>query len=109
MSSSDLLFIISNAIAYGSLLAIVYAAYWAFDIRRSLSVRLYRNQAFGLGVFSLVIMLAALPSPQPGSSGILGNISFQVVYTLVTCVFWLGTIYFVDASVLASRRSDPLL
>ena len=109
MSSSDLLFVISNVITYGSLLSIVYAAYWAFDIRRSLSGRLYRNQALGLGVFSLVLMIAALPSPLPGSSGILGNFSFQVFYTLVTAVFWLGTVYFVDASALASRRSDPLL
>jgi hypothetical protein len=109
MSSSDLLFLISSVVSYGSLLALVYAAYWAFYIGRSLSAPLYRNQALGLGVFSLVIMIAALPSPLPGSSGILGNIWFQLAYTLVTAVFWLGTVYFVDASALASRRSDPLL
>jgi hypothetical protein len=91
------------------LLALVYAAYWAFDIRHALIVGLYRNQAFGLGVFSLVLILIAIPSPQPGSNGILSNVTFGVAYTLVTSAFWLGVIYFVDATVLASRRSDPLL
>jgi hypothetical protein len=109
MPSNDLVLSILNALNYVPLLALVYAAYWAFDIRHALTVRLYRNQAFGLGLFSLLVTLAALPSPQPGSSGILGSISFQIEYTLVTSAFWLGVIYFVDASALASRRSDPLL
>lgn len=109
MSSSDLILGILTVIGYVPLLALFYAAYWAFDIRHDLTVRLYRNQAFGLGVFCLVITLAALPSPEISSSGILGSTSFLIGYTLVTSAFWLGTIYFVDASVLASRRSDPLL
>jgi hypothetical protein len=109
MSSSDLILNIVNVLDYAPLLALFYAAYWAFDIRHALTVRLYRNQAFGLGLFSIVITLAALPSPLIGSSGILGSTWFLIGYTLVTSAFWLGTVYFVDASVLATRRSDPLL
>ncbi|MDA4127286.1 MAG: hypothetical protein OK452_08835 [Thaumarchaeota archaeon] len=109
MSSSDLVLTILNVLAYAPLLALVYAAYWAFDIRHALTVRLFRNQAFGLGLFSLVFTLAALPSPQVGSNGILGSVPFQIGYILVTSAFWLGAIYFVDATALASRRSDPLL
>jgi hypothetical protein len=54
-------------------------------------------------------MIALLPSPLPGATGILGSISFEVGYILVTTIFWLGTLYFVDSSALAGRRSDPLL
>jgi hypothetical protein len=50
-----------------------------------------------------------LPSPIPGASGILGSTWFIIGYLLITSVFWLGTLYFVDASALVARRADPLL
>ncbi len=106
MSGSDLIFYALNILP---LMSIFYAAYWAFDIRHALTVRLYRNQAFGLGVFSLITLLAVLPSPQSGSSGVLGNTSFLLGYVFVTSIFWLGVLNFVDATALVSRRADPLL
>ncbi len=106
MSSGETLII---ALGYVPLLALVYAAYWAFGIRNALTMRLYRNQALALGLFSLVLMIAALPSPQPGESGILGSVPFEIGYLLVTAAFWLGVVFFVDSTMLAVRRSDPLL
>jgi magnesium-transporting ATPase (P-type) len=87
----------------------VSPAYWAFDIRHALNSRLYKNQAFSLGLFSMVLIIAILPSPDPGSGGILGSDAFLLAYFLITAVFWLGVINFVDATALVSRRLDPLL
>ena len=111
MSSNDFILPILYLGYLGSMLAFVYAAYWAFNIRRALAVHIYRNQALGVGLLSLIILLIVLPlpSPQPGSNGIFGSILYEIGFILVNSVLWLGAIYFVDASVLASRRSDPLL
>lgn len=107
MSSNDIVLGIFTYLI--PLIACAYPAYWSFDIRHSLNVRLYRNQALGLGIFCLVLYLAVLPSPTPGSADFLGSDSFLLSYFLITAFFWLGTIYFTDSSVLASRRLDPLL
>jgi hypothetical protein len=98
-----------DILSVAAILPLLYAAYWAFDIGHVLPVRLYRHQAVGLGIFCLVLTIAILPSPIPGASGVLGSFPFEVGYILITAVFWLGILYFVDVSVLASRRSDPLL
>ncbi len=76
-----------------------YAAFWAFNIRRALAVRLYRNQALGIGIVAVGLAsgLAILQLP-------LGDLWFLPVYSAFIIVF-----YWIDASVLASRRSDPLL
>jgi hypothetical protein len=100
---------IAYALSFLAPLALLYPAYWAFDIRHVLNSRLYRNQAFGLGLFSLVLIIAILPTPAPGSAGIIGSNAFLLGYFLITSVFWLGVINFVDASALVSRRLDPLL
>jgi len=106
MSSIDS---IAYALSFFTPLILLYPAYWAFDIRHALHSRFYRNQAFGLGLFSLVLTIAILPSPSPSSAGILGSNVYLLTYFLFTAIFWLGVIYFVDATALVSRRLDPLL
>jgi hypothetical protein len=71
----------------------LYAAYWAFDIRRGLAVNLYRNQALGIGLVALVFLIA----------GVL--VSYTITYFLVLTFI----LYWVDVSALAARRTDPLL
>jgi magnesium-transporting ATPase (P-type) len=106
MSSSELILALSIVIPA---LSLCYAAYWALDIRKALRVRLYRNQAFGLAVFSLVLILALIPSPEPGINENFVSSLFVVVYFLLTSIFWLGVVNFVDATAQVSRRADPLL
>jgi hypothetical protein len=83
-----------------------YAAYWAFSIRRALAVPLYRRQAFGIGFIVLAFWFAIgaliVPTGGPLAVGVtLGTFSFYFL--------WITLFYWIDASVLASRRSDPLL
>lgn len=74
-----------------------YAAYWAFSVRHALAVSLYRRQAFGIGVIVLAIWTTTALQLSPALS------------TLTWEFFLLALFYWIDASQLASRRSDPLL
>jgi hypothetical protein len=83
----------------------LYALYWAFGIRRALAVRVYRNQALGIGLIVLLVWFAN------GSIG-LTNVPFQVYAAVSEGIFltvFVVLFYWIDASALASRRSDPLL
>jgi hypothetical protein len=79
-----------------------YAAYWAFNIRRALTVRLYRNQALGVAlvVVAEVVDLVA---------HLLAGVGVYLEYFVLEAIFTLIVFYFIDASILAGRRSDPLL
>jgi hypothetical protein len=84
-----------------------YAAYWAFSIRHALSVPLYRRQAFGIGFIILALWATMgtfilVPSSDPVQ--IYLPLTNGVFYFLFAVLF-----FWIDASVLASRRSDPLL
>ena len=80
----------------------MYAAYWAFNIRRALKVRIYRNQALGVGFLSLgwIILFIDFVVISP-----ISYLAFVMVFSLVSGMFF----YFIDASVLDGRMSDPLL
>jgi hypothetical protein len=86
----------------------LYAAYWGFSIRGSLAVRLYRNQALGIvfvaSAFALFALVAgvAITISQSGNGGL---VTQAVAYAIVTT----SIMYFVDSSVLAARRLDPLV
>lgn len=91
------------------LLTIVYpyAAYWALSIRNALAVPLYKRQALGIGFVTLalwgtLVAFVILPSTLP--SPLVAFESFLAFYFVFIVLF-----YWIDASVLASRRSDPLL
>jgi hypothetical protein len=96
-----LLFFIASVPIY------LYAGFWAFSIRRALAVRLYRRQAFGVGfvvlalfsTFSVFVLIPGTSSVQVAS--LLTNSSFYFLFFVM--------FYWLDTSVLATRRSDPLL
>ncbi|MDA4127284.1 MAG: hypothetical protein OK452_08825 [Thaumarchaeota archaeon] len=84
-----------------------YAAYWTLSIRHALAVPLYKRQALGIGFVILALWgtlgaFVVLPSGQP--SPLVAFESFLAFYLLFIVLF-----YWIDASVLTSRRSDPLL
>jgi len=87
----------------------LYAAYWAFDIRKSLAVPLFRNQALGMGLMSLLIALSILGYGVQllGFSG--NGIVFYLASLLNASPTFVVIFYWIDASMLAARRSDPLL
>ena len=99
----------------GTIILFSLAAYEALTVRRALAVSLYRNQALGVGLvaFSFVLsLLSAIitatyfcPSSCQSSGGSFGEpISLPFLYFFV-----LVLLYWVDSSMRAARRSDPLL
>ncbi len=88
-----------------SMVTTLYAAYWAFVIRRALAVRLYRNQALGIGILAIAVALtqvnATISNYSANYPGFL-TIIFPY-FTTLTLFYW------IDTSVQAGRRSDPLL
>jgi hypothetical protein len=84
----------------------VYAAYWALSVRRALRVRLYRNQALGIGLVALCFAIFF---------GIIGvppdfyNTDYPVVSVPFFYLAFLVTFFWIDSSILAARRSDPHL
>jgi hypothetical protein len=95
--------------AYGHAIAAfleLYAAFWAFSIWRRLPVRLYRNQAFGIGTVAASFALLDLDQFTPVVTGSeAGPSEFFPILVLVFVVLF----YWIDASILAARRADPLL
>jgi hypothetical protein len=76
---------------FGFAVAFLYPAYWALAVRRALGLRMYRNQALGLALLGIGFALAFV---RP----------LEVVLSYSVLLF-----YWIDASVLAARRTDPLL
>jgi hypothetical protein len=101
VSSSETIAIVATIAA---LLTASYAAYWAFEIRRALAVRLYRNQAFGIGL--VAVSLAVIQPYYAGDS--LGGWPPETAFAIIL-LFCLTIFYWTNASVLAARRLDPLL
>jgi hypothetical protein len=83
----------------------VYAAYWAFDIRRALSAPLFRNQALGMGLVAIgwLAFNAYNTFPQPAEVGV---VAYAEVGGVVVAI--LLTFYWIDSSILAAQRTDPL-
>jgi hypothetical protein len=96
---------------FGLLILLLFPAYASFNIRRALVVRLYRDQALGIGLVAIGLVLLivseffiAIEQP-PNSPGPFGTpIDLPFFYFA-----WLVLFYWIDSSIRASRRSDPLL
>jgi len=106
-STVDLAFwVVPWAIA---LVVFLAAAMRALVLRRVITVRLRRNQALGIGLVAIGMAWFALnlllPLPSQLQSGTSGDIYFVFQIVLPFLVFF----YWVDASVLSSRRVDPLM
>jgi hypothetical protein len=104
--------LIESTVAFGAVVAMfLYAAYWGSNIRGSLAVRLYRNQALGMvfvaATFAFFATVAGVivTISESANGGLGGLVSQVVAYALVIS----SIMYFVDSSVLSSRRLDPLM
>jgi hypothetical protein len=80
-----------------------YAAYSAFSIRRALTTRLYRNQALGVGLVVVAEVLDFI------AHSVFANPGTYIAYFVLEAMWTLFVFYFIDVSILAGRRSDPLL
>jgi hypothetical protein len=78
-----------------------YSVYWALNLRRLLSAQLYRNQALGAGLIAIAWACFDLVATEGYTN------SGRVVLTALAIVLVM-TFYFIDSSVLAARKSDPL-
>lgn len=86
----------------------VYVAYAALGIRRTLAGGVYRRQAFGISLIALTFAAGYLSNYLPyNGSGILDDL-LAILGTVVFYAEALVLLYWVDSSILASRRSDPL-
>jgi len=105
--AGDILSLVENVVgvvfAIASQGIFLYAAYWAFSIRRALAVRIYRNQALGVGLISLSWIIVFV------NYVIVSQFLGFVAYTIIDVLVWAIFLYFVDSSVLDGRQSDPLL
>ncbi|MDA4131209.1 MAG: hypothetical protein OK457_10600 [Thaumarchaeota archaeon] len=101
---SSIVFDLSGIITVISISIGIYAVFWAFKIRKALFVRLYRNQALGMGIVVVLILLF--------TSIIVAEIVLPSVQILLLPWVWLGPLvllFWINTSVNAGRRSDPLL
>ena len=95
-------------------LGISYSVYWAFSIRSALARSLYRHQALGIGLVGIFgefsILVAALLFVYDLGSILKGVVTPLFLASGLTVVgFELALFYWIDSSILAARRSDPLL
>jgi len=96
------------------LAVLLYAAYWAFAIRRALIGRIYRNHALWLGVLCIVALFyytSLLLYPGSWISPSISNPFVKAFETLLVNAPWAPLILFafIDSTVPILRRSDPLL
>jgi len=80
----------------------LYAAYWAFAMRRALVSRMYRRQAMWLGVVAIVLAVLSFVTY---SNDAVVNELISVFYALLFIVVFAYT----DSMIPVVRRSDPLL
>jgi hypothetical protein len=95
------------AIVFGDLVPAaigLYAAYWAFSIRRALAGRVYRNHALWLGAVCIVWEVG-LPLNSISSNSMIINLALNL-----GLFFELAFVFaFIDSIIPVARRSDPLL
>jgi hypothetical protein len=108
-SSADVDKVIRLALIIGQATMFAYAVFWGFNIRAALSVRPYRNQALGIGLIGLAFTFVTIISNvtdfvYSNNSNLAGDLVLPVYYLGFIVIF-----YWIDASALAARRSDPLL
>jgi hypothetical protein len=84
-----------------------FVAYSAVAIGRALSDRVYRRQAIGLASVTMLLILLDVFSTiyPPGSND--SQLFFVLGFSLFYAVF-IGTYYWIDASIRAARVTDPL-
>jgi hypothetical protein len=89
--------------------ALGYTAFWAFNVRKALAIRVYRHQALGIALIASTYALSLIVNTV-SAYVVYGDPLFAVGqggYGLFF-VFLVMLFYWIDSSVIASRRSDPL-
>ena len=86
----------------------VYAAYWAFAIRRGLTTGLFRRQALGIALVALGFGVGSFASgvAQEATAGT--GVGLIVAFFVIIFFNPFIIFYWVDSTTLASRRADPL-
>lgn len=85
----------------------VYVAYSAFAISRTLSNGVYRRQALGMAVVIVFLIILGESTDFNGTSGAVPTVDFVLGFLAFYAVF-IGTYYWIDASIVAIRFTDPL-
>jgi hypothetical protein len=86
-----------------------YTAFWAVRVRGALAVPAYRKQAMGIVLIVSVLDMTLIGVTVSAyvvygnAQGAIGNGAFGLFFVLLLTIF-----YWVDSSVTAARRSDPL-
>ncbi len=81
---------------------LLYASYWAFLVWRASIVGLYRRQALAVCLVAASVAVTSIGFALTGGGG-------TPVVSFVSDLALLFLFYWIDASLLAARRSDPLL
>jgi hypothetical protein len=82
---------------------LLYAAYWAFAIRRALVSHIYRSQALWLGAIC-IYLAASGPLGIPSNNPIV-----SIAMTVSVGLAFLFIFAWIDSTIRVARRSDPLL
>jgi len=81
-----------------------YAAFWAFNIRRGLTVKLYRNQTLGIGLVAIGLAYFSFVFDKLLSFVVTSSLGTDIGFAILPLVLF----YFTDQSLRAARESDPL-
>jgi hypothetical protein len=108
-------FDIANTACIIVLLAIYsYVAYIGFGIRHTFSVGLYRRQALGIGFVALIFSILLLNNfvfsyIPPNKPTDIAHTNSGPAGVVIFFLFFLVLFYWIDVSVLAAKKSNPLL
>jgi hypothetical protein len=80
----------------------LYAAYWAFSVRKALAGRMYRRHAFLFGVLCVIVSMLGFLTYSP-------NQVINDLLILFYSVVYIFLFAFIDSTVPLAKRSDPLL
>jgi hypothetical protein len=94
---------LANIVPFAYVAVLAYTTYLSFTIRRALSVGEYRKQALGVGLIALAWILLLLNYGVQAVTGSWAIFSLGFGLVMMTLFYW------VDSSVLAARRTDPLV
>ena len=94
---------LANIVPFLYVAVLAYTVYLSITIRRALSVGEYRKQAFGVGLIALAWILLLLNYGVQAVTGSYALFSLGFGLVMMTLFYW------IDSSVLATRRTDPLV
>jgi hypothetical protein len=80
----------------------LYAAYWAFSVRKALAGRMYRRHALLLGVVGVLVAVVTFLTYST-------NPAITDLISIYTSALFILLFAFIDSTVPVARRSDPLL